>query len=183
MASGGIYLLGVVLIFVALGGIFYYFNFAGTVSQVEAVKGFIEDAKCYPDGSCVTVLITDQPDNTINEDLGKEVTIEKTKIVNGTYVTEEEVIQVKKQDDIPQIRKDNPNGVVVQGYIIIHNSITGDPIKPYVYNVMVEIECDEELNTHEGYNYCNTDSIFGRVQTEDAGISDKGKVLGGYYLP
>lgn len=179
MASGVIYIIGLIVVIAGLGSV-YYFNVMGAQQQVQAVAGFIEKSNCFPDGSCVTVLINEPPKS--EGDAVNTVEIEDVKIVNGSYVTETKTIIVPKEEGIPQIRKDDPRGVEVQGYIKLISAVTKTPIKPYLYNVLITIECDETKNTlPDGYNYCNTTPIFGRVTTDDVGVVD-GEEKGGYYL-
>jgi hypothetical protein len=180
MPSGVIYLIGVVAIFGLLGALFYFNVLDAT--PVEAIQGFLEKTNCFPDGSCLTVLIEQPQAGNQQPPVDEVIEVEKVKIVDDEYVTETEKVVIENIEGVIQIEKEDPRGVKVQGYVIIHNAVTNLPIKPYVYNVMVEIECDEELNeTDDGYNFCATKSIFGRVQTSDAGLGEDGKDLGGYF--
>lgn len=173
------WLLGVFLI-IALVGFLVYYDGYGTPSAFIPVANFISETTTFADGSLITFLIPDQPE------------ADKTKPVTKQVVTDEEtgeeVIVPVEVDaptpvtNVPQHSKSDPKGLQVQGYIVITDSATGNPIKPYVYNVLVQIKCDDQLNDVDGFSYCNTSSIFGRVQTDDGGKDEDGIDRGGYFL-
>lgn len=173
------WLLGVFLIILLLGFLIYYDGY-GTPAILVPVANFISETTTFADGSMITFLIPDQPE------------ADKTKPVTEQIITDEEtgeeVIVPVEVDapipvtNVPQHSKSDPKGLRVQGYIIITDSATGNPIKPYVYNVLVQIKCDDALNDVDGFSYCNTSSIFGRVQTDDGGKDDDGLDRGGYFL-
>lgn len=181
--AGLIYL---VLIFAIIAGVgaLFYLNVVEAPAQLDSVRGFLEESRCFPDGSCVNLLITDEPQSIDGTPIPQEVDVPK--IVKdeqtGGYNTVTETIVVQGEEGVPQISKEDPRGVEVQGYVLLKDATTGNSMKPYIYSVLVTIECDEDLNIgDEGYNYCSTTSIFGRVETTDGGKDKDGNDLGGYF--
>ncbi len=160
--------------------IIIYTNQGATISAVDQTfKALKAETSKFTDGSELTYLIPEQPEGEklkpIVKDLPPDATEQEKKI---SKAVEQIATPVK---DVVQYTKDDPVGVVVSGYVIIIDSATQQPMKPYTYDVMIQIECDLVLNDVDGFNYCNTNPLVGRVQTEDAGQDNDGVDKGGYY--
>lgn len=184
--AGVIYLILIVLIVGGVGALFYL-NVIDTPAPIEqgvqGIHGFLVESKCYADGSCVELLIDDKKHTIDGEPVDQKVT-QKQVVINeetGKGSVQDVTYTIEGHDDIPQIRKDNPSGVVVQGYVKLMDATTGNPMKPYIYNVLVQIECAEDLNEVDGFDYCSTSPIFGRVTTDDGGKDENGVERGGYF--
>ena len=171
--------LGIVLI-VALIGFLVYYDGYNITSPVQ-LNQFIEETTKFADGSFITILTENQPESQ------KEAPVEK-KIVTDEKTGESKIVDVPVPDRIKptkgivQYSKSDVNGVVVQGFILLTDSTTGQVIKPYEYNALIEIACDEELNDKDGFNFCATDPVFGRVISQDGGKDEDGKDKGGFFI-
>lgn len=181
--AGIVYL---ILAFAIVGGVgaLMYFNVVATPEPIQKVQGYLIESRVFPDGSSVDLLVSDNPDSINSEPIPQQVEVPKIVKSNTTdgYETVTEIKELEGADGVAQIIKTNPKGVVVQGYIKLMDATTGNPMKPYTYDVLVQIHCDDDLNIDDdGFNFCTTDSIFGRVQTDDAGKNDNGDELGGYF--
>ena len=173
------WLLGVFLILALVGFLMFYDGY-GTPEIFIPIGQFISETTTFADGSMITFLIPDQPESDKSTPVTEQI------IVNEE-TGKEEIIPVEVDapipiTNVPQHSKSDTKGVRVQGYVIITDSATLQPIKPYVYNVLVQIKCDDALNDVDGFSYCNTKSIFGRVQTSDGGRDSDGIDKGGYFL-
>jgi len=174
------WLFGVFLIILLVGFLVFYDGFGGISAKTPILGDFIEQTTKFTDGSLITFLVPDQPQSDKSTPVTEQIVVNKE-------TGKEEIIPVEVEapipiPSVPQHSKSDKKGVQVQGYIIITDSATGLPIKPYVYNVLVQIKCDDVLNDVDGFSYCNTSSIFGRVQTSDAGRDKDGVDKGGYFL-
>lgn len=176
------YLFGAVLLISLVAVLVIYDGYGGINSSSipNAFNDFVEQTTKFADGSMITILVKDQPESTKSVPVTKKIITDD----NGTKSIVEETVKdaVVPVKGITQYSKSDPNGVVVQGYIILTSAVNGEPIKPYVYDVLVQIECDEELNDKNGFNFCSTPPVFGRVQTEDAGRNEDNVDLGGYFV-
>lgn len=133
----------------------------------------------FPDGSSITYLIPEQPQS---EKITPSKTVtEKASAENATTVEKAVEQIIKPEPNITQYSKADTKGVVVSGYILLIDSITGENVKPYKYKVLITIVCDDDKNLIDGFNFCSTDPIFGRKETSDAGKNEDGNDLGGFY--
>lgn len=133
----------------------------------------------FPDGSSITYLIPEQPQS---EKITPSKTVtEKADAENATTVEKAVEQIIKPEPNITQYSKSDTKGVVISGYILLIDSITGDSVKPYKYKVLITIICDDNKNLVDGFNFCSTDPIFGRKETSDAGKDEDKNDLGGFY--
>jgi len=173
------YIFGIILILVFVGFLIYYDGY-GTPSIIIPLTNFISETTTFGDGSFITTMVSDQPVGEKSKPVTTKVEVND----NGTKT----IIEVAPENivapvtNVVQYSKSDPNGVPIQGYIMLMSAITGQPIQPYVYSVMVLIECDRELNLNDGFVYCSTSPIVGRVQTEDGGRDEDGDDKGGFYI-
>lgn len=133
----------------------------------------------FTDGSTITYLVPDQPESEKIQP--SEEIITKAQAENATSVDKAIEQIITPEENIPQYSKQDPRGVVVSGYILLKDEVTGENIKPYTFKVLLTIMCDEEKNLVDGYNYCSTKDIFGRVETEHGGKDEDGNDLGGFF--
>lgn len=133
----------------------------------------------FTDGSSITYLVPDQPESE-KITPSKEI-IDKAKSENATEVEQAVEQIITPVENIPQYSKADERGVIVSGYILLKDEVSGENIKPYTFRVLITIECDEEKNLVDGFNYCSTNSVFGRVETENGGRDEDGKELGGFF--
>ncbi len=133
----------------------------------------------FPDGSSITYLIPEQPES--DKTTPSKSVIEKASAENATTIDKAVEQIVTPEKNIVQYSKADTKGVVVSGYILLVDSNTGDFVKPYKYKVLISIICDDDKNLIDGFNFCNTDPIFGRTDTSDAGKDKDGNDLGGFY--
>lgn len=177
-----IYLLGAFLVAMVAVGLVYLESKGDldTTYIQQTFTNLIQDKKIFPDGSSILLLTKDQPES--EKVTPSQEALDKSLIENATSI-DKAVAQIAQPDpDIVQYSKDDPRGVIVAGYILLVDKATGQNIKPYnSYRVFVQIECDDDKNLIDGYNYCNTDPIFGRVTTEHGGVDKDGNDLGGYF--
>lgn len=174
------WLVGVFLI-IALVGFLMYYETNGTIVPSDIPFGqYLEETTKFADGSLITFLVPDQPESEKSKPPREKIV--KDKATGKDVIVPVEVDAPTPVTNVSQHSKSNTQGVQVQGYIIITDSATGEPIKPYVYNVLVQIKCDDALNDVDGFSYCNTDGVFGRVQTADGGRDEDGLDKGGYFL-
>jgi len=172
------WIFGIILIIGFIGFLIYYDGF-GTPQIAVPLVNFITETTKFGDGSYITTMVPDQP---VGEN-SKPVTTKVLVNDNGT----ETVVEVVPENitapvkNVAQFSKSDPNGVVVQGYILLVSASSGLPIQPYVYNAMILIECDDELNDKDGFSFCSTKDIVGRVTTEDGGRDEDGEDRGGFY--
>ena len=138
-----------------------------------------QETRKFADGSTITYLVPEQPQS---EKIApsKEI-IEKASAENATTIDKAVEQIVTPQPDIIQYSKLDAKGIVVSGYILLIDSNTGKFVKPYNYKVLISIICDDNLNLVDGFNFCSTDPIFGRVETSDAGKDADGNELGGFF--
>ncbi len=176
-----IYLLGLFLIALLVGTIVYLDSDGQLTTQYvqQTFKGFIQNKIIFPDGSSVNILSPDQPQSE-KKTPSKEA-VDKALAENATIVDKAVEKIVTPDPNINQYSKADSRGVVIAGYILLVDDYTGDYIQPYNYKVYISIECDDEKNMIDGFNFCNTDSIFGRVTTEHGGKDADGNVLGGWF--
>ena len=173
------WLFAVFLVILLVGFLVYYDGY-GTPEAFIPIGQFISETTKFADGSMITFLVPDQPEGDKSKPVTKQVV--KDEETGKEVIVPVEVDAPTPVTNVSQHSKGDPKGVQVQGYIIITDSATGQPIKPYVYNVLVQIKCDEGLNDKDGFSYCSTDGVFGRVQTEDGGRDSDGVDKGGYFL-
>ncbi len=150
-----------------------------TVAIQQTFTKLREETTKFSDGSSITYLIPEQPESekiTPDEKVVKKA--EDEKATNVDKAVEQIITPV---ENIPQYTKADKRGVVVSGYILLKSDVTGENIKPYNFNVYISIICDDDLNMVEGFNYCSTNDIFGRIVTVDGGTDKDGKELGGFY--
>ncbi len=138
-----------------------------------------QETSKFADGSSVTYLIPEQPESEkITPD---EKVIQKADDENATNIDKAVEQIITPVENVPQYSKKDKRGVVVSGYILLKDDVTGESIKPYNFKVYISIICDDDLNMVEGFNYCSTNDIFGRVTTVDGGTDEDGKELGGFF--
>jgi len=176
-----IYLLGIFLLVLAVLTILYLEDDGQLSTQYiqQDFKGLIQDMKIFPDGSSVNILQPDQPQS--EKKAPTQEVIDKATGENATNIDKAVEKIVTPDPDIVQYSRDDSRGIVVAGYILLKDEITGKNIEPYIFRVFIQIECDEEKNSVDGFNYCNTESIFGRVTTEHGGVDSDGDDLGGWF--
>jgi len=138
-----------------------------------------EETTKFADGSSLTYLIPEQPES--EKMTPSEEVITKAESENATSVDKALEQIVTPVANVPQYIKTDPKGVVVSGYIILKDEVTGENIKPYIFKVLISIECDDDKNLVDGFNFCSTNSIFGRVDTEHGGKDKDGNELGGFF--
>jgi len=145
----------------------------------QTFKNLQAETTKFTDGSSITYLVPDQPESEKIQP-SQEI-INKAEAENATS-TDKAINQViTPEENIPQYNKQDPRGVVVSGYILLKDEFTGENIKPFTYKVLISIMCDEEKNLVDGFNYCATKDIFGRVDTEHGGRDADGNELGGFF--
>lgn len=165
---------------VALIGFLVYYDGYNLTSPVQ-LNQFIEQTTKFADGSFITILTKNQPESE------KEAPVEKV-IVTDKETGESKIVEVEKPDQLKPVKgivqysKSDVDGVVVQGYIQLTDSNTGIVIKPYEYRALIEIACDEVLNDKDGFNFCQTSPVFGRVITTDGGRDEDGNDRGGFFI-
>jgi len=150
-----------------------------TIAIQQTFTKLREETTKFSDGSSITYLIPEQPESekiTPDEKVVKKA--EDEKATNVDKAVEQIITPV---ENIPQYTKADKRGVIVSGYILLKSDVTGENIKPYNFNVYISIICDEDLNMVEGFNYCSTNDIFGRIVTVDGGTDKDGNELGGFY--
>ncbi len=133
----------------------------------------------FPDGSEISYLVPEQPE--AEKITPSQEVIDKANAENATDVDKAVAEIITPVTNIPQYSKQDPRGVVVSGYILLNDEVTGEYIKPFVFKVLIEIQCDEDKNLVDGFNYCVTEGIFGRVETENGGRDEDGNELGGFF--
>jgi len=145
----------------------------------QTFKNLQAETTKFTDGSSITYLVPDQPESEKIQP-SQEI-IKKAQAENATS-TDKAIEQIiTPEENIPQYNKQDPRGVVVSGYILLKDEFTGENIKPFTYKVLITIMCDEEKNLVDGFNYCATKDIFGRVETEHGGRDADGNELGGFF--
>jgi len=160
--------------------IIVYTNQGATVLAVDKTfQALKAETSKFTDGSELTYLIPEQPEGEKLKPIVKDLPPDATEQEKAISKAVETIATPVK--DVPQYTKDNALGVVVSGYVIIIDSATQQAMKPYTYDVMIQIQCDDILNDVDGFNYCNTKPLVGRVQTDDAGKDADGVDKGGYY--
>jgi len=134
----------------------------------------------FADGSEITYLVPEQPESdkiTPSQEL-----IDKANAENATEADKAINQIITPQQDVPQYSKKDPIGVVISGYILLKDEVTEENIKPFVYKLLIHISCKDVIeNEVEGFIYCSTDDIFGRVETSEGGKDKDGNELGGYF--
>lgn len=174
-----IYLLGLFIVAIIVVLLVY----VDTKKPAEFVQQTFESLKQettkFPDGSVLTYLVPDQPE--ADKIAPSEKVIQKANEENATTVDKAVEQIVTPEKNIIQYSKDDTKGVVVSGYIILIDSNTGENIQPYKYKLLITIECDDDKNIVDGFNFCSTSSIYGRTETLDAGKDQDGNDKGGYY--
>lgn len=133
----------------------------------------------FTDGSTITYLVPDQPESEKIQP-SQEV-IQKAQEENATSVDKAVEQIITPEENIPQYSKDDPRGVVVSGYILLKDEVTGQNVKPYTFKVLISVMCDQKLNDVDGFNYCATKDVYGRVETEHGGKDSDGNDLGGFF--
>ncbi len=176
-----IYLLGVFAIAIVV--VLFVYLEQKNPSSVEFVKQTFQNLKQeitkYSDGSSITYLVPDQPE--AEKTFPSDDTVSKASGENATSADKAFEQALTPEENVVQYSKSDPQGVVVSGYILLVDKNTGENIKPYVFRVFVTIECDEEHNLLDGFNYCSTSPIFGRITTEHGGQDKDGNDLGGFF--
>lgn len=178
-----IYLLGIFAIAVVVVLFVYLDQKQGGGTATEYIQQTFtklrQEITKYSDGSSITYLIPDQPE--AEKVVPSDETIAKAKDENATNVDKAVEQALTPEENIAQYSKADQKGVVVSGYILLVDKHTGQNIKPYIFRVFIAIECDEEKNLLDGFNYCSTSPIFGRDQTVHGGKDKDGNDLGGYF--
>ncbi len=159
-----------------------YFDSKGELNTTAVEQTFTklqQEITKFADGSSITYLIPEQPESEkIRPD---EKVVKKAEDEKATSVDKAVEKALTPVQNIPQYLKNDKRGVVVSGYILLKNDVSGNNIKPYTFNVYVSITCDDDLNIVDGFNFCSTNSIFGRVVTTDGGTDQDGNDLGGFF--
>jgi len=145
----------------------------------QTFKNLQAETTKFADGSQITYLIPEQPEG--EKIAPTEEQIEQSQSENATQADKVVEQIMTPQQNIVQYSKSNTMGVVVSGYILLKDEVTGNNIEPYIFKVLIEIQCDEEKNLVDGFNYCSTKGIFGRVETENGGKDADGNDLGGFF--
>jgi len=145
----------------------------------ETLTSLVSKTTKFADGSTITYLLPDQPESTKIQP--SEDIVEKAKQENATDADKAMEQLLTPEENIIQYTKKDPKGVVVSGYILLKDEVTGENIKPYTYKLLITIICSEEENMIDGFSYCSTKDIFGRVDTEAGGLDEDGNDLGGFY--
>lgn len=183
MAGAGKWLVLMAVLVIVLATVIY-FDQKYVVHNVFdfAYGSFIEISKQFPDGSTVTHFVPDQPVDQ------KATPVQASSLIDEDSTEEEKTVAkaIEKTTTpikgIPQYKKLDDKGIPISGYAILVDQVTGEHLKPYVYNVMVLIQCDDDLNLVDGFNFCSSDPVVGRVQSQDAGTDPETKeILGGFY--
>jgi len=145
----------------------------------QTFKNLQAETTKFTDGSQITYLIPDQP---VSEKIQpSQELIEKASAENATDAEKAIEQIITPVENIVQYQKNDPKGVVVSGYILLKDEVTGENIQPYTYKVLITIICDEELNDVDGFNFCATKDVYGRVETEHGGKNEDGQDLGGFF--
>jgi len=145
----------------------------------QTFKNLQAETTKFTDGSSITYLVPDQPESEKIQP--SEEVIQKADAENATS-TDKAVEQIITPiENIPQYSKDDQRGVVVSGYILLIDQVTGNFVEPYTFKVLLRISCDEEKNLVDGFNYCSTNDIYGRVETVHGGKDKDGNDLGGFF--
>lgn len=145
----------------------------------QTFKNLKQETTKFTDGSIITYLVPEQPEN--EKIAPSQKILDRAKQNNATTIDKAVQQVLTPQQSIIQYSKSDVNGVTVSGYIILVDSITGENLKPYTYPVHFSIECDEDKNMVDGFNFCSTEAIFSRTTTTDAGKDKDGNDVGGYY--
>ena len=160
--SAGLAVLGIV----AIVGFLIYFAYDNqTNSAVNAVGSIFESFIKKDDGYYIEFLSPKeqfQPQQISTLDLTE----------NAMNSTVQEPIIIT--DDIPTFSLTNIPPI--QGYIILYDPNTGNPIKPFVYDYLLTIDCADLTE------FCNLDFTSNRGQTSNAGLDSDGNELGGKFL-
>lgn len=159
-----------------------YFDSKGQLNTASVQQTFTnlqQQITKFSDGSSITYLVPEQPES--EKIVPSEEIISKAQAENATDIDKAVEQIISPQENVPQYSKEDPRGVVVSGYILLKDQVTGDNIKPYIYKVLISLECDNDRNMVDGFNYCSTNSIFGRVETEHGGRDEDGNELGGFF--
>ncbi len=150
-----------------------------TEYAMQTFKNLQAETTKFTDGSSITYLVPDQPESEKIQP--SEQVIQKAEAENATS-TDKAIEQIITPiENIPQYSKDDQRGVVVSGYILLIDEVTGNFVKPYTFKVLLVISCDEDLNLVDGFNYCSTNDIYGRVDTVHGGKDKDGNDLGGFF--
>lgn len=159
-----------------------YFDSKGQLNTASVQQTFTnlqQQITKFSDGSSITYLVPEQPES--EKIVPSEEIISKAQAENATDIDKAVEQIISPLENVPQYSKEDPRGVVVSGYILLKDQVTGDNIKPYIYKVLISLECDNDRNMVDGFNYCSTNSIFGRVETEHGGRDEDGNELGGFF--
>lgn len=89
-----------------------------------------------------------------------------------------QVVEVADKERIQVCYILDPNGCKLQGTAKLINPVTLEPIKPYTYTYVFNIECAEIVN---GFDYCHTDDVQRDGYTFDAGKDEDGNEIGGRF--
>jgi len=149
-----------------------------TLAQ-QTFKNLQQEITKYPDGSSVTYLIPEQPES--EKITPSEKVVSKAEAENATSVDKAVEQIITPEANIPQYTKADQRGVVVSGYILLKDEVTGENIKPYIFKVLITIKCDEDKNMVDGFNFCSTNEIFGRVETRHGGQDEDQVDVGGFF--
>jgi len=176
-----IFLIGIfaVIMIVVIMGYLQSKDQLNTEYVQQTFKNLQAETTKFTDGSTITYLIPDQPESEKIQP-SQEV-IQKAQEENATSADKAVEQIITPEENITQYSKEDPRGVVVSGYILLKDQITGENIKPFTYKVLITISCDEEKNLVDGFNYCATKEIFGRKETEHGGRDADGNELGGFF--
>jgi len=173
-----IYLLGLFTVAVIVV-LLVYLDFDDVEVVQQTFTNLKQEITIFPDDSVLTYLVPEQPES--DKITPSKSVIEKASAENATTVDKAVEKIVTPEKNIIQYSKADTKGVVVSGYILLVDSNTGDYVKPYKYKVLITIECDDDKNLVDGFNFCSTDPIFGRTETSDAGKDKDGNDKGGFY--
>lgn len=176
-----IFLLGIFAIISAVG-LIVYLDSQGQLDTTAIQQTFTklqEETTKFSDGSSLTYLIPEQPKS--EKIAPSEQVITKAQAENATSVDKAVEQIITPVPNIPQYTKADKRGVVVSGYILLKDEVTGNNIKPFIFKVLISIMCDDDKNLVDGFNYCSTKDIFGRVETVHGGKDKDGNELGGFF--
>lgn len=174
-----IYLLGLFIVVIIVVLLVYVDTKKPAEFIQQSFESLKQETSTFADGSVLTYLIPEQPE--ADKITPSEKVIEKASAENATTVDKAVEQIVTPEKNIVQYSKGDTKGVIVSGYIILIDSNTGENIRPYKYKLLISILCDDVKNMVDGFNFCSTDPIFGRVETVDAGKDEDGNDKGGYF--
>lgn len=88
------------------------------------------------------------------------------------------LVEIADKAKIQICYREDPNGCLLSGRGILTHPETLQPIIPYTYTWIINIECAEVVI---GFDYCNMNDVQADGFTADAGKDEDGNDLGGEY--